>query len=84
MATLYHEIVFRMTVHIEQYSWFLGLALYSWVKPRNQTRDPFTELNRALNANVGVADVALSFIPNVSGVELPSYRVASVIFCLNL
>ena len=74
-----------MTVHIQQYSWFLGFDLHSWIKKRNQTGDPFTELNRALKANNSrVADAALSLTLNVSGEELPFNRVASVIFCLNL
>ena len=85
MATLHYEIVFRMTIHIQQYNWFLDLALHSWIKQRNQTGEPFTELNRALKIPiVRAADVALSLTLTVSGVELPFNKVASVIFCLNL
>ena len=45
MATLHHETVFRMTIRIQQYGWFPGFALHSWVKQRNQIGDPFTELD---------------------------------------
>ena len=86
MSTLYYEFVFQMTVHIQQYSWFLGLNLRSWIKQKNQTGDPFTELNPAPWMLIidRAADVALSLTLNVSGVELPFNRVASVIVCLNL
>ena len=81
MVTLYYEIVFRMTIYIQQCSWFQGLALNSWIKQRNQRGDLFTELNRALNAN---SSCCIIINRKCFGAELPFNMVASVHFCLNL